>query len=442
MKKPLVSALVCCVLLCTGLLSSPASAASPAGQDHFTDDDYTFTKIQDIGSYAPLNDHFGRGGTVYFSDGLLLMRSSDMQYRYLGEDGKLRDLNRGRFDAVLPFSDGLAAVVSGNKVGYINPQGDLVIPCQFDALYGAFGAPCAPLFQNGTAWVFRYREGTDIDRVSIDGDAYGSWAKIDKTGKLLTDYSADVYLGRMGISNEFYQQYNLFCPEESAMGMVGFDEECTASSVGTFMARFGTSDTGLVRLPSGKTGADGQIETIPYVVQRKPVAQTRYQSTAKLTNACIAEMDYNDFTLTITNPTDSRDSGTVALVLASGMGTVHFVDYDLAAKESKEYHVAVSGHVGVGADRSMVVLSKGWGAYLNADIITFKSDEDRDTYRASVVYEKNMDHYVTQGSGNGASARVVICNGQPGDDWLKNYTGIGRHDKPYQSSTRSHDICK
>lgn len=172
----------------------------------------------------------------------------------------------------------------------------------------------------------------------------------------------------------------------------------------------------------------------------KPVETTRYQSTAELTGATVAEMDYNDFTLTVTNPTDSRDSGTVALVLASKQATVHFVDYDLAPRESKDYHVVVSGHVGVGADEKMVVLGKGWGAYLNGDIITFESDADRDAYRTAVVYEENTDWYVEQGTGT--NAHVVICNGQPGDGWLKQYTGIERHDKPNLNPVLSHDICK
>ena len=153
-------------------------------------------------------------------------------------------------------------------------------------------------------------------------------------------------------------------------------------------------------------------------------------------------MDFDDFTLTITNPTDGYDSGTVALVMASDMATVHFVDYSLAPKEHKEYHVVVEGLVGLGIDQYMIALGKGWGAYLNADIITFESDADRDAYRDAVIYEKNIDNHVSQGAASNANAYVVICNGQPGDDWLKQYTGIGRHDKPYLDPALSHDICK
>lgn len=169
---------------------------------------------------------------------------------------------------------------------------------------------------------------------------------------------------------------------------------------------------------------------------------SRYQSTAELTGATVAEMNYNDFTLTVTNPTDNRDSGTVALVLASKMATVHFIDYDLAPKESKEYHVVVSGHVGVGADEKMVVLGKGWGAYLNADIITFTDDADRDAYRATVPCEREESHYGGTMAQQEDGVRLILCYGQPGDDWLKKYTGIARKSEPHQYNDITHNICK
>lgn len=442
MKKTL-SGLVCFAFLCSALFSPTASAAPLAGQEQFTDGDFSFTKVGDIGSYAPLND--GRNtenkDTIYFSDGLLLMRNSDMEYSYLGEDGKLHDLNRGRFDAIFPFSDGMAAVVSDNKVGYIDTEGTLVIPCQFDAPLNMVSSPYASSFKDGTAWAFCYRDGTDLDKVGWYGDLYGGWAQIDKTGKLLTDYTEDAYVGHTAPTAEVYEQYNLCCPNNTGMGMANFTEECTAPGIGAFNARFGSSDTGLAQLSAGKKDAFGQDETILYVVKRKPMAQTRYQSTAELTSVGIAELDFSYFTLTITNSTDSYDSGTIALVLASHMGTIHFVDYELAPMESKDFFLSVPGHIGVGFNEFMVVLDKGWGAYLNADIITFKSDEDLGAYLSAVVYEENLDYYVEGGTNAGVNTYVVICNGQPGDDWLKNYTGIQRHDKPHLDPEISHDIC-
>lgn len=273
MKRFLVSALS--FTLMVSLFTIPAGAASPVGQEHFTDGDYTFTKVSsEADGYAPLNDWSDTENedTVYFSDGLLLMRNQMMQYSYLGEDGKLHDLNRGRFDALFPFSDGMAAVVSDNKVGYIDTAGNLVIPCQFDAPLNQVSSPYASSFENGTAWVFRYREGTDVSLVGWFDDLYGGWAQIDKTGKLLTDYSADAYVGHTGPDDSVYKQYNLSCPDSTGMGMVHFTDECTAPNIGTFNARFGPSDTGLTQLPTGKKDAYGQDETVLYVVKRGTVS--------------------------------------------------------------------------------------------------------------------------------------------------------------------------
>lgn len=169
---------------------------------------------------------------------------------------------------------------------------------------------------------------------------------------------------------------------------------------------------------------------------------TRYQSTAELTNAYIADLNYTGFEVTVTNPTDSYDSGTVALVLASYMGSVHFVDYELAPHESKTYDVQVSGHIGNTTKDSLVILGSGWGEYLNADIITFTDDADRDAYRATVPCEREESHYSGTMAQQKDGVRLILCFGQPGEDWLKEYTGITRKGQPFQYDDITHNICK
>lgn len=309
-------------------------------------------------------------------------------WNYINEKLEVVDLNQGRFIYMFPFYDGLAAVVNDDGVGYIDKTGKLVIPCQYGT-YSGMGEVWVGYFHDGKATVLKedYAMQEQYGENGFPAYSAGQWevGKIDKAGKLVEAY-------------------------HTVEGM----------SAGLHMV----VDYGAV--------SDG-TET---------AAATRYQSTAELTNACVAEMDIDGFTLTVTNPNDSYDSGTIALVLASQMGTVHFVDYELAPKESKDYHIQVVGHIGVELDKFMVVLGKGWGANLNADIITFKSDEDRDTYRSAVVYEENLDAIVTQLSSAGTNPHVVVCNGQPGDEWLKNYTGIQRRGKPHQYPEITHDICK
>lgn len=286
------------------------------------------------------------------------------------------------------------------------------------------------------------REGTDVSLVGWFDDLYGGWAQIDKTGKLLTEYTEDAYMGHTAPNDSVYKQYNLSCPDSTGMGMVNFTEECTAPNVGTFNARFGSSDTGLVQFPSGKKDAYGNDELVLYVVQRKPAVRTRYQSTAELTNAYIADLNYTGFEVTVTNPTDSYDSGMVALVLASYMGSVHFVDYELAPHESKAYDVQVSGHIGNTTKDSLVILGSGWGEYLNADIITFTDDADRDAYRATVPCEREESYYSGTMTQQKDGVRLILCFGQPGDDWLKKYTGIARKGQPFQYDDITHNICK
>lgn len=156
----------------------------------------------------------------------------------------------------------------------------------------------------------------------------------------------------------------------------------------------------------------------------------------------LPDLDYDVFDLTVTNPTDGRDSGTIGLVLASIKGTVHFVDYDLAPHESKTYSIPVAGHIGNTTNEMFVILGSGWGAYLNADIITFKDDADRDAYRAAVPCEREKSHYGGDMAQQEDGVRLILCYGQPGDDWLKQYTGIARKKQPFQYDDITHEICK
>lgn len=434
--KKILSGLICCILLCTGLLTTPASAASPIGQEHFVDGDYTFTKIAVDFSEGVATESTNAIVDSYcetFSDGYLLVSGADGLLYYLGTDGKVHDLNKGRFGDIHPFSGGLAAVIDkNNKVGYMNTSGELVIPCQYDPYTSrdSHFFPWVGQFADGKAWVFR--EDPNANPYS-DKDMVSAFIQIDASGKVLQELPDEP-------RDEALNLFNLTFANNTT-DKERFPDACTAPGIGAFQARFGESDTGLTWLYTGETDKLGNKLFVPYVVERKPLAQTRYQSTGELTNVFIAEMTFNKFTVTVTNPTDGYDSGTIALVVASHMGTVHFIDYELSPRESREYSVLIVGHVGLEGDSFRVILGKGWGAYMNAAVITFKSDTDRDAYRAAVVYEENLDYHVSQGAMEG-NAYVVICNGQPGDDWFKSYTSIELHHKTAQDASVTHDICR
>lgn len=89
-----------------------------------------------------------------FREGLMPVLVGD-QWNYINEQGKVVDLNRGRFMYVFDFFEGLAAVMDKDtmKVGYIDTTGKLVIPCQYYA-YDSMGGVYVGYFHDGKATVF------------------------------------------------------------------------------------------------------------------------------------------------------------------------------------------------------------------------------------------------------------------------------------------------
>ncbi|SBW10135.1 exported hypothetical protein [uncultured Eubacteriales bacterium] len=349
MRKKLLSSLLClCVLL------SCAPIASAAQKDSFTDGDYTFQKadiaVSGLGNSHALLVDSSKGlrpeDNAYFSDGMLLLYDyKSNTYTYLGDDGKIHDLNQGRFISMCPFSEGLAAVVDKNeKMGFIDTTGKLVIPCQFETPINQVFSPYGSYFRNGTAWVFRYAEGYDMGIGIFMGDSMpGTFTKIDTAGKLIPGTEEDVSMRWSGPESKEISTYGIFCPGGSARGVTGFTEECNAPGLGTFKARFGTSDTGLVQLPTGTKDEYGNAETQLYVVTRKAKSPITLSVMDK--DAVLVDNGYV-YDYTITNNTATDIKGYYALVnysarmsrLASGrehfVGQVHRFELDLAAGES------------------------------------------------------------------------------------------------------------
>jgi len=179
---------------------------------------------------------------------------------------------------------------------------------------------------------------------------------------------------------------------------------------------------GVAELLGGETPAPGpEPEPEP--------EETRYQSVAELTEAYIADMNHDGFRITITNPTEYPDSGTVAMVATSDMAIVSFVDYSLAPYESKVYEVGATGIAG--NPNPGFLLLNGWKDIFNAYMVHFSSDEEVADFRASIPLEAdNAGHYAGTLDQNASQGALVVCFGRNGDNWLKEY-GMSRFAEPY-----------
>lgn len=111
---------------------------------------------------------------------------------YVDLQGQLVKLNHERFMSAYPFSEQLAAVVIKDdwvygKVGYMDKNGEVVIPCQYDCYVLGEGECSDPTI-----------EGIEVTGLFKNGQAYvynndkNKWGIIDQTGKLIKDYIYDM----------------------------------------------------------------------------------------------------------------------------------------------------------------------------------------------------------------------------------------------------------
>lgn len=105
---------------------------------------------ESIEMYKRLDLQYKSEGYSLFNQGLAVVSTED-GWNYMNENYELVDLNKGRFVNVFAFSEGLGAVIDHDfKLGFINKEGEIVIPCQYGAFY-AQGGTFAPYFKDGVA---------------------------------------------------------------------------------------------------------------------------------------------------------------------------------------------------------------------------------------------------------------------------------------------------
>lgn len=476
MKKRLLSTLLCLALL-IGMAPSVMATTEgameisvlkeypgkkvniPSGWEIPTDMGAAFPSGNQISFlYARQSIFFGDTQSKYAMVNLKNTASGEYQAAYIDRKGNVEFYTKLSAESITKapiFYDGIGAAVkrggeNNHKLyaSYYTQDGAVIVDYnkEYRAIFNphSTGHVIVSEFVDGFAYVFKdvsdgyfYNpDGDEWDKLAYETKAISaSYAKINTKGELTSAWSekqiiipAEAWKDEQGVSYDNYLQHPSAIKFHFTRAMKS--------------ANYGPNANGSPRLTYPVTADQVIIMTanefriVDVTAFGQPAqATTSYQSTAKLTNAVLADLDYNTFDVTVTNPTDKYDSGTVALVLASSQATVHFVDYDLAPNESKVYTIRVTGHMGNTSREPYVLLTSGWGAYLNADIITFSDDEDLEAYRATIPYEKNEEHY-------NIDLGYVVCYGQPGDNWLRNYTGIQRHEQPYQYSDITHSICK
>lgn len=136
MKKKLISAFVCAVLLLANVLPAQASVAGSQGAEPYyvcpNQEMYEFWRTHS----DELSKRYGilPSRTLTFSDGLMPVYSVKLsKWFYINEKAEIVDLSQGRFSRMYPFSEGLAAVVENvnGRYGYIDTSGTIVIEPQF-----------------------------------------------------------------------------------------------------------------------------------------------------------------------------------------------------------------------------------------------------------------------------------------------------------------------
>lgn len=126
-------------------------------------DDYDFTTPYDIFTHDPI--------VIYAIDGKMGFYDAT----------RLEKITEAQFDYAWRFSEGLAAVAQDDKVGFINEQGEMVIPCQYyydDADYSEY------YFESdGRCTVYIINPENDYDEVL--------WGVIDTQGNLILPFGSD-----------------------------------------------------------------------------------------------------------------------------------------------------------------------------------------------------------------------------------------------------------
>ena len=440
MKRTLGSTLAAIVLTIT-TLTIPAQAYT------MESDGFTITPNQETLDFwtqykYPLNDqgiyeHSADNWNFCpeFHDGLLLIQdtvSPTEEYatwdNYVDKNGTLHDLNQGRYWIMSSFSGGLASVGRNSEksnsvfnVGYIDTKGNEVIPCNEDWCRFQYGTLpfVTGRFENGKAVVLRQPDvpffGFGVDGIrdttsyntSLPDRWYGmEYAYIDTQGNYLTDWT---------LTDDINTVINLPL----------YDQDGIRLSDRVNWTSGGGSSTGQPQQPQQPYVPEYHVPELPDYNLNAP---SLFASTAKITGCSVGMADLGGITVTVTNPGTVTDAGVVALVAmnqegADGKAGVFFIPYEVGPGASKSYDVAMQGIV------HEMMFGGIWGSSgysdlleqsVDACIVTFRDDDDLHAFYNTIPYEQ---YWFPQDI---PSEFQMICDGQPGTQWLSSVPGFSR----------------
>jgi hypothetical protein len=413
MRKLLLSTLLCFELLVT--CTAPAFAYQVYSWGEIGPDDYTT-------EYMLKNRGTLEGRELYqheyasFSEGLLrIFQGTDgTPDNFIDTSGSLVDLNRGRFDFMSTFSGGLSSVSkyaydgkNNHITGFVNKNGDMVLDT---SKYGSFHyyRVMTSRFVGGKALLSNYgyfdlRKLEEPEERAKLGAA--EFVVIDTNGKVLETIKGVDKLVAHPLFKTSITNY-----DGVPLGVL-MDP----------MAYAGTNGGGSATAPTQPTPELPKEYLRPDLPEYAD-ADTYFQSKGTITNIYLGDLDFGSFILTVTNNTNFRDSGVIAVAAANADGSaggagVFFVPYALEPNSSSEFSIEhrdiIHQYMFGDAGRQTGLTAEALKGQVDARVIHFEDEDDLWNFYESVPYEQSWTPQ------NLVSEFRPICSGAAGQAFLK-----------------------
>lgn len=182
---------------------------------------------------------------------------------------------------------------------------------------------------------------------------------------------------------------------------------------------------------------ESQMMQFPLVLTEgpeEPVQKSVFQSTAEVTEVSIADMDYDNFTVTVTNNTAANDTSLFALMVVSDIVTVTPFSSEVPAYSARDYEFTVMGHAGNANELNTVITNPE--KIMDMYIVKFESVDEYTEFFGTIPVEAVSFQSVQ----NANEGNIQLCNSTSGNRWLKSM-GLSRKDSPTVYPGDDHSVC-